>query len=56
MIEALKEEVKNSLEEMEEKKNKKLDEFNNSLRENQEKSTKQVKEMVQGLKPEIEEM
>ena len=37
MLEALKEELKNSLKEMEEKTNNKLEEINKSLKENQEK-------------------
>ena len=54
MFEALKEEIKNSLKEMEEKTNKKLEEIKKSLKENQEKATKQMKEMIQDLKTEIE--
>ena len=54
MIEALKEEMKNSLKEMEEKTNKKLEEINKSLKENQEKAIKQMKEMIHDLKTKIE--
>ena len=57
MMETFKEEVKNSLKEMEEKTNKKLEEINKSLKdtqENQEKTIEQVKETVQDLKTEIE--
>ena len=57
MIETFKEEVKNSLKEMEKNTNKKLEEINKSLKEtqeNQEKAIKQVKETVQDLKIEIE--
>ena len=53
MIEALKEEMKNSLKEMEERTNKKLQEINKSLKEikeNQEKTIKKVKETFQDLK------
>ena len=49
MMETLQQEVKNSLKEMEEKTNKKLEEINKSLKhtqENQEKSIKQVKKTV----------
>ncbi|KAL6032726.1 hypothetical protein STEG23_016164 [Scotinomys teguina] len=50
MREALKEEVKISLKELEEKANKKLEE----VKESQEKSIKQMKETVQDLKIEIQ--
>ncbi|KAL6093181.1 hypothetical protein STEG23_008035 [Scotinomys teguina] len=50
VIEALKEEMKNSLKELEEKTNKKLEEN----KESQEKAIKQMKETVQDLKIEIE--
>ena len=46
MMEAFKEEMKNSLKEIEEKTNKKLEEINKSL--------KQVKQTVQDLKTETE--
>ena len=39
MVETLKEEMKNSLKEMEEKTNKKLEEINKSLNETQEKQS-----------------
>ena len=42
MFEALKEKMKNSLKEMKEKTNKKLEEINKSLKGNQEKAIKQV--------------
>ena len=45
MIEALKEEIKISLKEMEDKATTKLEEINKSFKENQEKAIKQVKEM-----------
>ena len=54
MFEALKEETKSSLKEMEEKTNKKLEEISKSLKENQEKAIKQMKETIQDLKTEIE--
>ncbi|KAL6088545.1 hypothetical protein STEG23_002640 [Scotinomys teguina] len=50
VIEALKEEMKNSLKELEEQTNKKLEEN----KESQEKAIKQMKETVQDLKIEIE--
>ena len=54
MFEALKEEIKNSLKELKEKMNKKLEEINKSLKENQEKATKEIKEMFLDLKTKIE--
>ena len=54
MFEALKEEMKTFLKEMEEKTNKKLEEINKSLKENQEKAIKRVKEIIQELKTKIE--
>ena len=54
MFEVLKEKIKNSLKEMVEKTNKKLEEINKSLKQNQEKPIKQMKEMIQYLKTEIE--
>ncbi|CAO2638382.1 LINE-1 retrotransposable element ORF1 protein [Lemmus lemmus] len=57
IMETFKEEVRNSLKEMEDKTNKKLEEINKSLKdthENQEKAIKQVKEIVQDLKTEME--
>ena len=54
MFEALKEKMKNSLQEMKEKTNKKLEEINKSLKENKEKAFKQMKETIQDLKIEIE--
>ena len=53
MFEALKEEMKISLKEMEEK-TKKLEEISKSLKENQEKAIKQMKEIIQDLKTKIE--
>ena len=53
MIEALKEEIRNSLKEVEEKTNKKWEEINKSPKEKKEKEVKQVKKMVQDLKTEI---
>ena len=59
VIESLKQDVKNSLKEMEVKTNKKLEEINKSLKdtqENQEKAIKQVMKTVQDLKTEIKAM
>ena len=56
VIESLKQDVKNSLKEMDEKNNKKFEEMNKSLKDtlgNQEKAIKQVMETVQDLKNEI---
>ncbi|KAL6029896.1 hypothetical protein STEG23_030827 [Scotinomys teguina] len=46
--------MKTTLNEFEEKTNKKLEEINKFLKESQEKAIKQVKETVQDLKIEIE--
>ena len=54
MFEAVKEEIKNSLKEMAEKTNKKLEDINKSLKINQEKAIKHMKETIQDLKTEIE--
>ena len=54
MFEALKEEMKNSLKEMEEKTNRKLEGINKSHKENQDEAINQMKEMIQGLKTKIE--
>ena len=54
MFETLKEEMRNSLKEMEEKTNKKLEDISKSLKGNQEKEIKHVKESIQDLKTEIE--
>ena len=54
MFEFLREEVKNSLKEMEEKTGKKLEEINKSLKENQEKAIKYEKETIQDLKTKTE--
>ena len=54
MFEALKEEMKNSFKEMEEKTNKNLEDFNKSIKKNQEKAIKHMKETTQDLKTEIE--
>ena len=57
VIETLKQEVKNSLKEMDEKTIKKFEEINNSFnhtQENQQKAIKQVMETVQDLKTEME--
>ena len=54
MFETLKEEMRNSLKEMEEKTNKKLEDISKSLKENQEKSVKRMKETIQDSKTEIE--
>ena len=52
MFEALKEKMKNSLKEMEEKTNKKLVDISKFLKENQEKAIKHMKETFQDLKTE----
>ena len=49
-IEALKEEMKNPLNEIEGKQIKKLEEINKSLKESKEKRFKQVKNTVEDLK------
>ena len=57
--ETFKQDVKNSLKEMDEKTNKKIEEMNKSLKdtqENQEKAIKQVMETLQDLKTEMEIM
>ena len=54
MFEILKEEMRNSVKEMEEKTNKKLEDVSKSLKENQEKAIKHTKEIIQNLKSEIE--
>ena len=57
MMETLKQKVKNSLKEMEEKTNKKMGEINKSLRktqENQGKNKQEVNQTVEVLKTEIE--
>ncbi|CAH7019633.1 AABR07072562.1 [Phodopus roborovskii] len=56
MIEALKDDLRKPLKEMEEKTNKKLEEMKRSLKERKakKKTIKQVKETVQDLKTEIE--
>ena len=54
MFEALKEEMRNSVIEMEEKTNKKLEYINKSLKENQEKAIKHMKGTTHDLKTEIE--
>ena len=59
MIEALKEEIKNSPTKAEERANKKLEENNKSRKgskESQEKTIKQVNKMVQDLKTDFEAM
>ena len=59
VIETLKQDMKNSLKEMDEKNNKKFEEMNKSFKGtigNQEKAIKQVMETVQDLKTEIEVM
>ena len=59
MIESFKQEVKNSLEEMDEKNNKKFEEMSKSLKDtlrNQDNAIKQAMETVQGLKTEMEAM
>ncbi|CAH7484839.1 AABR07011733.1 [Phodopus roborovskii] len=59
MIEALKEDMRKSLKEIEEKTNKKVEEMNKFLKEStesQEKTINQVKETVQDLKTEIEKI
>ena len=53
MFETLKEEMKNSLREVEEKTDKKLEEISKFLKENQEKVIKQIKKMIQDLKTKI---
>ena len=53
-FETLKDEMRNSLKEMEEKTNKKLEDISKSLKENQEKAIKYMKETIQDLKTEIE--
>ena len=58
-IESLKQDMNNSLKEMDEKYNKKLEEMSKSINDtlgNQEKTIKQVKETVQELKTEKEAM
>ena len=47
MFEILREEMKNSLKEMEEKTNKKLKDTSQSLKENQEKEIKHMKKTLQ---------
>ena len=54
MFEILKDEMRNSLKEMEKKTNKKLEDISKSLKENQEKEIKHIKETIQDLKTEIE--
>ena len=54
MFEILKKEMRNSLKEIEEKTNKKLEDISKSLKEMQEKEIKHVKETTQALKTEIE--
>ena len=59
MIESLKQEVKNSLKEIDEKNNKKFEEMSKSVKDtlgNQEKTIKQIMETVQDLKTEMEAM
>ena len=59
VVESLKQDVKNSLKEMDEKNNKKFEEMSKSLKDNlrnQEKAIKQVMETVQDLKNEMEVM
>ena len=46
MFEALKEEMKNFIKEMEEKANKDLEEINKFLKENQEKAIKNMKKKL----------
>ena len=56
-IEFLKQEVKNSLKEMDLKNNKKFEEMNKSIKAtlgNQEKTVEQIMETVQDLKTEME--
>ena len=58
-IESLKQDMNNSLKELDEKYNKKFEEISKSVNEtlrNQEKTIKQVKETVQELKTEMEAM
>ena len=50
MFETLKEEMRNSIKEMEEKTSKKLEDISKSLKENQEKEIKHMKEILQDLK------
>ncbi|KAL6082496.1 hypothetical protein STEG23_002745 [Scotinomys teguina] len=54
MTEVVKEKMKTTLKEFEEKTNKKLEDIIESLKESQEKAIKQVNETVQELKTEIE--
>ena len=57
VIETLKQDVKNSLKEMDEKKSKKFEEMSKSVKDtlrNQEKTIKQMMEKVQDLKTEKE--
>ena len=57
VIESLKQDVKNSLKEMDEKNNKKFEEMCKSVNDilgNQEKIIKQIMETVQDLKTEME--
>ncbi|KAK7815479.1 hypothetical protein U0070_005591 [Myodes glareolus] len=59
VLETIKQDVKNSFKEMEEKTNKKVEEMNKSFKdtqENEEKEIKQVMETVQDLKTEMEAM
>ena len=53
MFRTLKEEMRNSLKEMEEKTNKKLEDNSKSLKENQEKEMKHMRQTIQDLKTEI---
>ena len=58
-IESLKQDMNNSLKELDEKYNKKFEEMSKSINDtlgNQEKTIKQVMETVQGLKTEMEAM
>ena len=54
MFETLKKEMRNSLKEIEEKTNKKLEDISKSLMENQERPIKHMKETIQDLKTEIQ--
>ena len=57
VIESLKQDVKNSLKEMDEKNNKKFEEMSKSIKDtlgNQEKTIKQIMEIVQDMKTEME--
>ena len=54
MFETLKEEMRNSLKEMEKTTNRKLEDISKSIKENQEKAIKHMIETIQDSKTEIE--